>query len=53
MTLHELFNTGLYRSNGKIIPTLATTIYLLTIMYTLIKYGEIFTVGSVEGRLIN
>ena len=24
MTLHYLFNTGLYRSNGKIIPTLAT-----------------------------
>ena len=24
MTLHYLFNTGLYLSNGKIIPTLAT-----------------------------
>ena len=24
MALHYLFNAGLYRSNGKIIPTLAT-----------------------------
>ena len=29
MTLHYQFNTGLYRSNGKIIPTLATNNYLL------------------------
>ena len=27
MTLHYLFNTGLYRSNGIIIPTLATLQY--------------------------
>ena len=30
MTQLYLFNAGLYRSNGKILPTLATTIYLLT-----------------------
>ena len=56
MTLHYLFNTGLYRSNGKIIPTLATTNYLITVMYTFIKNGVYITgglVGSGVGRLTN
>ena len=56
MTLHYLFNTGLYRSNGKIIPTLATTNYLLTVIYTFIKNGEYYTgglCGSGGGRLTN
>ena len=32
--MHTLFNTGLYLSNVKIIPTLATTIYLLVLPNT-------------------